>query len=325
MNTMIGTFLLIMTELIVVIIGAEMVVHGAARMANRLHVNEYLIGVLIVGFGTSLPELIVSLSGVWEGNPDVCVGNIIGSNIFNILAILGVTAVIMPIAFTATNRAIDLPMTVLITFLGLILCLSGGIIARGEGAAMLVLFVAFVLWSIAGGQQKEPIVMTETCQTILPPVVWRNKKWEMFWLIVLVLAGLGMLIGGGYWLVRHSVQMAEMIGMSDRWVAIMVLAMGTSLPELVTSVAAARRGMAQMALGNILGSNAFNILFILGLSATIHPLEVGGMCMEDWMGMALSVVLLYVFSLQRVARIERWQGAWMVLMMVMYVVMLFQI
>lgn len=319
------TLLLIVAELIAVIIGAEMVVHGAARIANRLHVSEYLIGVLIVGFGTSLPELVVSLSGVWEGNPDVCVGNIVGSNIFNILAILGLTAIIMPIGFTATNRAIDLPLTVLITFFGLILCMSGGIIGRGEGAAMLVLFCSFVLWSMAGGQEKEPIVMPETCRTVLPPMLWRSSGWAMFGLCMLVLVGLGMLVCGGYWLVRHSVQMAEMIGMSDRWVAIMVLAMGTSLPELVTSVAAARRGMAQMALGNILGSNAFNILFILGLSAVIQPLEVGGMCMEDWLGMALSVVLLYVFSLQRPPRIERWHGAWMVLLMVLYVMLLFKV
>lgn len=322
---MMVTLLLIVTELIMVIIGAEMVVHGAARIANRLHVSEYLIGVLIVGFGTSLPELTVSLSGIAEGNPDVCVGNIIGSNIFNILAILGLTAVIMPISFTETNRATDLPLTILITFLGLALCLSNGTIGRYEGAMMLILFIAFVLWSIAGGRKKNPIVMAETCQTALPPIVWRNKGWVMVGLCVLVLAGLGMLIGSGYGLVRHSVQMAEMIGMSDRWVAIMVLAIGTSLPELVTSIAAARRGMAQMALGNILGSNVFNILFILGLSATIQPLEVGGMCMEDWIGMAMSVVMLYLFSLQRPARIERWQGAWMVVMMAIYVILLFQV
>lgn len=322
---MIVTLLFIITELILVIIGAEMVVHGAARIASRLHVSEYLIGVLIVGFGTSLPELVVSLSGIAEGSPDVCVGNIIGSNIFNILAILGLTAVIMPISFSETNRTTDLPLTVLITFLGLAICLSNNIIGRSEGVLMLMLFMAFVLWSIADGQKKAPIVMTESCRTVLPPVLWQNSGWAMVGLSMLVLAGLGILIGSGYGLVRHSVQMAQMIGMSDRWVAIMVLAIGTSLPELVTSIAAARRGMAQMALGNILGSNAFNILFILGLSATIQPLEVGGMCMEDWLGMALSVVMLYLFSLQRSSRIERWEGAWMVLMMVVYGILLFRV
>lgn len=325
------TVLLIMAYLLLVILGAEAVVCGAARLARNLHINEFVIGMVIVGFGTSLPELVVSLTGTLEGNPDVCVGNIVGTNIFNLLGILGLSAIIMPLQFTAQNRRFELPAAVLITLFALAASLSGHILGRGEGIAMLILMAAFTFWSIANSQVEqtaESIVIDPSTQpadaSCCLPAVRCHRGRHIFVLCLLILVGLAILLVGGYLLVNQSVLLAEMLGVSDRMIAILLLATGTSLPELVTSIAAARRGMGQLVLGNILGSNIFNLLFILGLSATIQPLEVGGMYLVDWLAFGLSMLLLFLFAAPRPHRMTRWHGLLFVLLMAVYTIVLFE-
>ncbi|MBR0299116.1 MAG: calcium/sodium antiporter [Bacteroidales bacterium] len=281
--------------------------------------SEFVIGLTIVGFGTSCPELVVSLTGALEGNADVAVGNVLGSNIFNVLFILGLTALFRPVSMTADNRKRDIPETLLVTmlFLGFGMCHSlFGVgeadgLSRLDGAVLLALFALYVLVSFRRGKASE-----EGPSQSKPRNIWLS--------ILLVLAGLAGLIFGGNLFVDSATALARMLGVSDKFIAVTILAGGTSLPELATSLVAAFKGRDQLALGNILGSNVFNILLILGASALVTPLSIASVTHVDALVLLVSVALLLLWAhIDRGERIDRWEGSLMLLLFGIYYTYLF--
>lgn len=307
--------LLLLVGLGLVVLGADWLVNGASSIARRAGISEFVIGLTIVGFGTSCPELVVSLSGAIEGNSDISVGNVVGSNIFNVLFILGLTAMVLPVGMTDKNRRIDIPITlgvtILLVILGITGSMSGPVISRWEGVLMLLVFSAYLFYCFKSDSKDE---FSETQQATLSI----TKS------IALTLTGLAGLIFGGDLFVDSATALARQIGVSDKFIAVTILAGGTSLPELATSLVAAIKGKGQLALGNILGSNVFNAMMILGLSSVITPLSFASMTIVDIITLVLSAVLLLIWAYTgRKNRIDRREGAAMLLCYVAYNVFLF--
>lgn len=307
--------ILLLIGLGLVVLGADWLVNGASSIARRAGISEFVIGLTIVGFGTSCPELVVSLTGAIEGNSDISVGNVVGSNIFNALFILGLTALVQPVGMTDKNRRIDIPITLVVTILLVVLgitgSMSGPVISRWEGVVMLLVFSAYLFYCFKSDSKDE---FSETQQATLSfPKA-----------IALTLTGLAGLIFGGDLFVDSATALARQIGVSDKFIAVTILAGGTSLPELATSLTAAIRGKEQLALGNILGSNVFNAMLILGLSSIITPLSFASMTVVDIAALILSSVLLLIWAYTGSRnRIDRWEGAAMLLCYVAYNVFLF--
>lgn len=307
--------ILLLIGLGLVVLGADWLVNGASSIARRAGISEFVIGLTIVGFGTSCPELVVSLTGAIEGNSDISVGNVVGSNIFNALFILGLTALVLPVGMTDKNRRIDIPITLVVTILLVVLgitgSMSGPVISRWEGVMMLLVFSAYLFYCFKSDSKDE---FSETQQATLSfPKA-----------IALTLTGLAGLIFGGDLFVDSATALARQIGVSDKFIAVTILAGGTSLPELATSLTAAIRGKEQLALGNILGSNVFNAMLILGLSSIITPLSFASMTVVDIAALILSSVLLLIWAYTGSRnRIDRWEGAAMLLCYVAYNVFLF--
>ena len=305
------TIICLLVGLGLIVLGADWLVEGASSIARKAGVSEFVIGLTIVGFGTSCPELVVSLTGALEGNADVAVGNVLGSNIFNVLFILGLTALLCPVSMTADNRKRDIPETLLVTVLFLGFGMVNGL-SRWEGALFLLLFALYIFASFRRGKPSE-----EEEKVLSKP----RKLWLS---ILLVLAGLAGLIFGGNLFVDSATALARMLGVSDKFIAVTILAGGTSLPELATSLVAALKGRDQLALGNILGSNVFNILLILGSSALITPLSFTSVTYLDALVLLLSVALLLLWTYTgRRERIDRWEGAFMLLLFGAYYYYLF--
>ena len=304
------TVIWLLVGLGLIVLGADWLVEGASSIARKAGVSEFVIGLTIVGFGTSCPELVVSLTGAWEGNADVAVGNVLGSNIFNVLFILGLTALLCPVSMTADNRKRDIPETLLVTVLFLGFGMVNGL-SRWEGALFLLLFALYIFASFRRGKPSE-----EEKVPSKPRKLWLS--------ILLVLAGLAGLIFGGNLFVDSATALARMLGVSDKFIAVTILAGGTSLPELATSLVAALKGRDQLALGNILGSNVFNILLILGSSALMTPLSFASVTYVDALVLLLSVALLLLWAYTgRRERIDRWEGAFMLLLFGAYYYYLF--
>lgn len=296
--------------LLLIIYGADVLVEGASTIARKAKISEFVIGLTIVGFGTSCPELVVSLTGAIQGNADISVGNVIGSNIFNVLLSLGLIAVIAPVAITKSNSRRDIPVALLVTFLFAILGTMGGGLSRIEGVVFLILFASYIYMSFkndsgtdAGAEESK---IKNVCVAVLACA-----------------AGLAGLIFGGQLFVNNATELARAVGVSDKFIAITLLAGGTSLPELATCIVAARKGKDQLALGNILGSNVFNILLILGLSAVVTPLSFASINMVDILAVVLSVVLLWMWTYTGKKNvIDRWEGALMLAGYIIYIVLL---
>ena len=313
------TIILLLVGLGLIVLGADWLVDGASAIARKAGVSEFVIGLTIVGFGTSCPELVVSLTGAIQGNADISIGNVIGSNIFNALFILGVTAVILPVSMTDSNRKRDIPVTlaasVILVLFGMSKSLLGigdvDALSRVEGIAFLLLFCVY-LYSCFKFDSKE--------QTNLP----EQKKMKLPLSIFAVAAGLAGLIFGGELFVDSATDIARRLGVSDKFIAITILAGGTSFPELATCIVAAAKHKDQLALGNILGSNVFNILLILGCSSVITPLSFGGMSLVDVGALIASCVLLLLWAYSgRKCRIDRWEGAVMLIVFAAYYCYLF--
>ena len=279
--TMALQILLLILGLLFVVKGADFLVDGASSLARRWGLSEFVIGLTIVGMGTSAPEMVVSFIGAVEGNADVSMGNILGSNIFNTLLILGVTALLLPIKVTTENRRIDAPVNVAIVLLLFALSLDDRL-SRLDGIVFLLFFALYMWWSFRH-QAKQP----EEVQAAPERKAWLSA--------LCVLGGLALLVLGGRFFVNNAVAIAHTLGVSDKFIAITLLAGGTSLPELATCVAAAAKKKGQLALGNIIGSNVFNVLLILGGSAVIHPLELTGFSYVD-LGMLMLSALALLFA-----------------------------
>ena len=313
------TIIWLLVGLGLIVLGADWLVEGASSIARRAGVSEFVIGLTIVGFGTSCPELVVSLTGALDGNADIAVGNVVGSNIFNVLFILGLTALLCPVTMTEGNRKKDIPVALLVTVLFLAVGLNRTLwgigpadsLSRWEGALFLAIFAAYIAHSFVTGKPTEE----DAAET-------GSRK---LWLAVLmVLAGLAGLIFGGNLFVDSATGLARTLGVSDKFIAVTILAGGTSLPELATSLVAALKGRNELALGNILGSNVFNILLILGSSALITPLSLASVTRVDATVLTLSMVLLLLWAYTgRRERIDRWEGALMLLLFGAYYTYLF--
>jgi cation:H+ antiporter len=299
---MILNIVLLLLGLALIVFGADWLVDGASAIARKAGISEFVIGLTIVGFGTSCPELVVSLTGALQGNADISVGNVVGSNIFNTLLILGLTAAIAPVAVTRSNSRRDIPIALLVTFLFAAFSLTGRQITRIEGIAYLLVFVAYMIYCFKSDKGAEETGAEEKVKSI----------WVA---ILLVLAGLAGLIFGGRFFVNSATTIARDVGVSDKFIAITLLAGGTSFPELATCIVAAAKKKDQLALGNVLGSNVFNILLILGTSAVVTPLSTLALNWVDLGVMVLSAVLIWLWTYTgRRDRIDRWEAILMLLL-----------
>ena len=274
--------LLFVLGLVLIVLGAEWLVDGASSIARKTGVSEFVIGLTIVGFGTSCPELVVSLTGAIEGNADISIGNVIGSNIFNTLLILGLTSLISPIAISKSNKRRDIPVVMLFTLTFILFGLYNQDISRQEGVIFLLLFAAYIVYCF----KSDSVTSDEGAV----------KQMSVSKAILLTLLGLGSLIVGGRLFVDNSVLIASSLGVSDKVIAITLLAGGTSLPELVTCIVAGLKHKNQLALGNILGSNVFNILLILGCSALVTPLSFASITWIDLAVLFGSALLIFIFA-----------------------------
>ena len=309
----------VLAGLAMVVFGADVLVGGASSLARRFGVSEFVIGLTIVGFGTSLPELVVSVTGAIEGNSSVAIGNVLGSNIINTIFILALSALFMPVAISRTNKVRDIPVTILATLLVLALGLSSTLfglgdadgLSRVEALLLLLLFVAYIILCF----KASPDASGDSSG---------GKEHGTWTSVLLVLAGLALLIVGGRIFVNSAVNIAHGMGVSDKFIAVTILALGTSLPELATSIVAISRKRSQMALGNILGSNVFNLLLILGVSALISPMSFASVNLVDAAALALSIILVWagVWTGKK-NMLDRFDAAVMLLVFVAYMVWLF--
>ena len=286
---MVVQVLILLVGLALVILGADWLVEGASTIARRAGLSEFVIGMTIVGIGTSMPELVVSLTGALRGSADIAIGNVAGSNIFNVFLILGLTALISPIGITDGNKKRDIPLNIIASIL--LICFgmqhtifgfgSGDTVEAYEGVIFLLLFVAYMIFSFKTGRMSAE----ETEEA--------GKDGRKLWLaILMVLGGLAALIFGGDKFVDSAIVIARHAGLSEKFVAITILAGGTSMPELVTCVVAAAKKKGALALGNIIGSNISNILLILGASALACPLSFAHMKAVDLGMLVLSALAL---------------------------------
>jgi cation:H+ antiporter len=289
--------------LALILFGANWLVDGSSSIAKKFGLSEFVIGLTIVGIGTSTPEMVVSFMSAFQGKTDMAIGNIVGSNIFNVLMILGVTALVSPLAITKTNLRRDIPLNILVTVLLIVLGMNFTIFGKGndqlcriDGLILLGIF-AWYLWKSFksdNGDTREEGEGIKTYKTLTS--------------VILIIAGLAGLVIGGRLFVDSATQLAKMFGVSDKFIAITIMAAGTSMPELATCVVAALKGRGQLALGNVLGSNISNILLILGGAAVISPLSFGSMTYVDLGVILVAAVLIflsaYCFKKKELDRIE---------------------
>ena len=280
--------LLLFLGLALVVFGADWLVDGASSVARRFGLSEFVIGLTIVGMGTSAPEMVVSFIGAVQGNADISLGNVVGSNIFNTLLILGLTVLLLPMAVTPANKRKDVPMNIIITVLLIGLGLEQTLfgfgtdgLSRWDGAILPAVFILYMWQSFRQGADAGSAADQD------------DKAIRPWLAVLLILGGIGALILGGNLFVDSAVYIARAAGVSDKFIAITILAGGTSMPELATCVAAAVKKKGQLALGNIIGSNIFNILLILGGSALIHPLSFSGISYVDLGALLVSALALY--------------------------------
>ena len=304
---------ILLAGLLMILFGANWLVDGSSSIAKRFGISEFVIGLTIVGIGTSTPEMVVSFLSSIQGKADMAIGNIVGSNIFNTMMILGVTAFISPLTITAGNLKKDIPLNIIVTVILIILGMNLTLFGHGadqlsriDGAILLGLF-AWYLWS----SFKEDTPDAEGEEGI--------KEYSNAISILLVIAGLASLIIGGRLFVNSATELAKMFGVSDKFIAITVMAAGTSMPELATCGVAALKGRGQLALGNILGSNISNILLILGGSALINPLSFSGMTYVDLGVVLISAIFILASAyLFKKKSLDRFEGIILILMEVAY-------
>ena len=279
---MIIQLLILVAGFVMLVKGADLFVDGAAGIAGKFGIPHLVIGLTIVAMGTSAPEAAVSITAALKGNAGITIGNVVGSNIMNIWVILGLASVIIPIAVAKSTVKVEIPYMLLITFLLLFLGYTGNEIVLWEGIvlwAAFILYLAYLMWMAKKDKQ-------ETNEEDDAKPMWK--------LLVFVVVGLALIMFGSDFAVDAATAIAKILGMSDRLIGLTIVAFGTSLPELVTSAAAARKGEADIAIGNIVGSNIFNILFVVGTTALITPVVFEANFVIDMLIAAAAGILLWV-------------------------------
>lgn len=302
---------LIIVSIAVVLWGADRFTDGASGLARHLKISELVIGLTVVALGTSLPEFMVSFMSVLRGSSDMSVGNIIGSNVFNILVILGASAMMRQLKVESSLLRRDLPICIAASALLAVFAFTKGVIARWEGMLLVAFFCGylFVAYRVAVNDRKE------AAEVVL------EEKSSLLKLVLLILVGMGALVVGGRVLVDNAAAVAREWGVSESVIGMTILAAGTSLPELATSVVAARKGSLGLAFGNVVGSNVFNIAFVIGTCSSIVPMTVTEIMPVDW-GMLVGSCLLVWFVAWSRRTITFWEGLLLVIVYLSYLVSL---
>ena len=314
---MILNVLFILVGIVLVLWGADRLTDGAVAVAEKMKMPQIVIGLTIVAMGTSMPEFCVSLVSALKGTTDLAVGNIVGSNIFNTLLIVGVSAWVAPMTILKSTVRKDIPFALFASVILLIMCLDGNI-SRLDAGLLFVLFLVFMYVTLKGAKTKDDDATAKT------EPIEDNKKPMAAWLwlsIVWIIVGLASLIGGSNLFVEGATKVAEHIGVSEAVIGLTIVAGGTSLPELATSVVSARKGNSGIAIGNVLGSNVFNILAILGVTGVITPMHLQGITMLDLSMMVFSTLLVWLFSFTKY-KIARWEGIVLTIVFIGYMVVL---
>lgn len=307
--------ILIIVGFALLIVGADFLVDGASGIAKKFHIPEIIIGLTIVSIGTSMPELFVSITSAIDGYSDMALGNVIGSNLCNLLLILGLSSLIKPVDFQEETRKYEIPMCLLFTIILMIFSNTSGGISRIEAVILLVLFVLFIAYTIYMGKKKSK----EDSKVVEE----KNKNKTIKNIILIILGIVGLKFGGDF-VVNNAVNIAKMFNISEKVISLTILAIGTSLPELVTSVTAAIKGNSDIAIGNIIGPNIFNILLILGVSSVIKPITFNSSYNMDLSILCISMVILALFPIiPPKNKMSRVNGLIYVLMYGAYMTMLF--
>ena len=286
----------IIVGIALVLWGADRMTDGAVSIAHRLRIPQIVIGLTIVALGTSMPELCISLVSALKGTSDLAVGNVVGSNIFNTLLIVGVAALVTPITILRSTVTKDMPWSVLAGILLIALCIDNKI-SRLDAfilVAVFLFFLVYTLWQAKKGKPEGPAK-----EAVEDTPVWKSTFF--------ILLGLACLIFGSNLFVNSATDVARALNVSDAVIGLTIVAGGTSLPELATSAVAAKKGQSAIAIGNVIGSNVYNVLLILGLTGIVCPMETNGITMYDYGLMTLSMILLWLFSFTRF-KVERWEG-----------------
>lgn len=299
----------------IVLWGADRLTDGAVGLAERMGVPQLVIGLTIVAMGTSMPEFFVSFMSALNGTPDLAVGNVVGSNIFNSLFIVGCAAAVSPIVILPITVKKDVPFALVASVVLLMMCLDSSI-SRIDALILFAMFCFFMFATLRGAKGGNG-AEDGTQEQAAGEAAGGSKQMSVMKAILLTLLGLACLILGSNVFVDNVSAIARTLGMSDALIGLTIVACGTSLPELATSVVSARRGNSGIAIGNVLGSNVFNILMILGLTGLISPMQIQGITQFDLSVMVISVIMLWVMSYTKY-RIERWEGGVLILAFVGY-------
>ena len=295
--------------LVAIVFSADWLVAGAVTIAKRFKISDFVIGAVIVGVGTSFPELVVSTIGAAEGSSDIAIGNVVGSNIFNVFGILGLTAMIMPVAVSRENKRFDLPLCIGVSLLTLLLVFNfftGGTAGLGriDGLILLSIFAYFMISALRSDKKKE----------VVSDEVISNKQLALG--IGKVVLGLAVLIISSRIFLNNAILIAKAWGVNDAFISITLIACGTSLPELAASLVAAAKKNTQLALGNVIGSNVFNLTLILGTASQITPLTSSGITAVDYAEMILAAIVPMVLGFK--GKLNRWAGAVMFVCFIAY-------
>ena len=308
--------ILLIVGLVLILVGANYLTDGSAALARRFNISEFIVGLTIVAIGTSTPELVVSVISALHGSGDMAIGNVTGSNLFNGLLILGITTLIRPVSLTSDNIKKDIPLGILASIVLLVVCcdvlLGSDLrnnIGRDEGIILLLLFVIFISYTIFSAKAPE---VEEAAEEQKPMPIWL--------MLIMIVGGLAGLVFGGNLFQTSAVEVARSLGVSESMIAITLLAGGTSLPELAASAVSAFKGKSEMAMGNVLGSNISNIFLVLGASATITPLSLGGITMVDLLTVLGASILLWItaFSFKR-NKIDRPEAVILIVAYIAYI------
>lgn len=297
--------LYIVFGILMVLWGAGKLTDGATSIAAKINIPPMVIGLTVVAMGTSMPEFFVSFVSALKGTSDLAVGNVVGSNIFNTMLIVGTTALVTPMAIAKSTVKKDIPFAVLASAMLVLMGIDGNI-SRIDAAVLFAVFIAFMLYTVRSAKKEKDSGNEDEVKEMS---VWRA--------VAFFALGLACLIVGSNLFVDGATAVASLLGVSEAVIGLTVVAGGTSLPELATSVVAARKGQCAIAMGNVIGSNVFNILMILGITGIIHPMSILGITSLDLTVMLLSIVLLWMFSFTKYT-VARWEGGLLVALFFAY-------
>jgi len=318
---MIITYILLIVGFVFLIKGADMFVDGSSSVAKLLKVPSIIIGLTIVAMGTSAPEAAVSITAAVNGANDISIGNVIGSNFFNLLMVVGICSIFRPMKVDKKILRGEFPQAILIQLLLLIMCLDTFIfksqqatVGRIDGIILVILFIAFILLQIRNAKKAAQIQ-----NDLIPSQEDEIKIMSPFKSILFIIIGLALVVVGGDFVVDSATEIARVFGLSENFIGLTIIAMGTSLPELVTSVVASKKGENDLALGNVIGSNMCNILLVLGASAAIHPVTVNVLSIYDLVILSIVSIVAYILCFAK-REVNRFKGIIFVLMYAAYMV-----